>query len=244
MVNIAVMDKFNYYCVLDFEATCWDDEKNKDKPHEIIEFPSVLYKSTKEGLILVDKFQKYCKPVQNPILSKFCTKLTGIQQNTVDNADIFPEVLKQHHQWLLETTEGQTNKLIFVTCGSWDFTNAFNKEIRSWTQSHEFYTDHPSLYNLISNVPNVYSNFINIKHSFESLYKIKAGGMVGMLKYLDIELEGRHHSGLDDCKNIGKILQKMYLQIQHEINKHFTIINMVYKYRDPRQMWRQNSKLK
>ena len=28
----------------------------------------------------VDKFQSYCRPTKKPILSEFCTELTGIQQ--------------------------------------------------------------------------------------------------------------------------------------------------------------------
>ena len=34
----------------------------------------------------------------------------------------------------------------------------------------------------------------------------KPVGMAGMLKTLKIKLEGRHHSGIDDCKNIAKIV--------------------------------------
>ena len=29
-------------------------------------------------------------------------------------------------------------------------------------------------------------------------------GMTSMLKSLDLELEGRHHSGIDDAKNIAR----------------------------------------
>jgi ERI1 exoribonuclease 3 len=238
-----IMDKV-YYCVLDFEATCWDNAKNKGKPSEIIEFPSVLYEVTDTGLFLISKFRKYCKPVLNPKLSQFCTDLTGIQQATVDVADIFPEVLKQHHNWLLVNTNGSMDKLIFVTCGSWDFTNALNKELGRWIQNYEFNVNHPSLYNLMLNVPDIYKNFINLKDIFISLYKVKAGGMVSMLNYLNIKLEGRHHSGLDDCGNIGKILQKMYLDGRHEIDKHFPIIKINYKHKDPRPMWLHNPKFK
>jgi inhibitor of KinA sporulation pathway (predicted exonuclease) len=41
------------------------------------------------------------------------------------------------------------------------------------------------------------------------VYKVKAGGMVNMLNYLNIPLEGRHHSGIDDTRNIAKILLKI-----------------------------------
>jgi len=30
-----------------------------------------------------------------------------------------------------------------------------------------------------------------------------------MLEYLNLTLDGKHHSGIDDCRNISKILGKM-----------------------------------
>ncbi|AYV80406.1 MAG: exonuclease [Harvfovirus sp.] len=236
-----------YFCVLDFEATCW--EKDKGKPYEIIEFPSVLYKVTetetnKFHLKAVGEFQKYCKPVENPVLSEFCTKLTGIEQEQVDKAREFPYVLKEHYDWLVSETGGNTNEIIFVTCGSWDFENAFNKELGRWIQNHKFSCSNPVLYNFMINIPSVYKTFINIKDIFKSIYGEKAGGMVSMLNYLKIKLEGRHHCGLHDCRNIGKILEKMFCDSKDEIAKHFPIKKINYKHKDPRQMWANNPKFK
>lgn len=36
---------YDYLCVIDFEATC-EDRDGADYPHEIIEFPAVLLKTT------------------------------------------------------------------------------------------------------------------------------------------------------------------------------------------------------
>lgn len=44
---------------------------------------------------------------------------------------------------------------------------------------------------------------------FTLFYKIKSGTMVEMLNHLNIELEGFHHSGIDDCRNISKIMIRM-----------------------------------
>lgn len=55
----------------------------------------------------------------------------------------------------------------------------------------------------------VYKRYINIKDEFEYFYKKKAGGMVKMLNELGLKLDGKHHSGIDDTKNIAKILVKM-----------------------------------
>jgi len=51
--------------------------------------------------------------------------------------------------------------------------------------------------------------WINIKKSFNGDYKVRKGGMGGMLHYMKLGLEGRHHSGIDDCKNISRIVKKM-----------------------------------
>lgn len=33
--------------------------------------------------------------------------------------------------------------------------------------------------------------------------------MTDMLELLELELEGRHHSGIDDCKNLTRVVQKL-----------------------------------
>lgn len=192
-----------YFCVLDFESTCWDG-KTKNK-FEIIEVPSVLFLIEEDKLTYIAEFQEYCRPQLHPKLSDFCTTLTGITQETVDKSEQFPVVIKNHYNWLVKNTNGEVEKVIFVTCGAWDFATALSSEVKKWKDS------------FVTNMPTVYKSFINIKDMFAKLYGTKAGGMVSMLNYTGITLEGRHHSGLDDCKNIGKILQKMYKEI---IEKH------------------------
>ena len=56
--------------------------------------------------------------------------------------------------------------------------------------------------------PDYLRRWINIKDEFERITgkSRKRNGMAGMLKELDLKLEGRHHSGIDDSKNIAKIL--------------------------------------
>ena len=81
---------FDYYLVVDFEATC--EERNPaDFPHEIIEFPGVLVDGRTGRQ--VDTWREYVRPVLHPALSDFCTSLTGISQDTVDGADTFLTVL-------------------------------------------------------------------------------------------------------------------------------------------------------
>ncbi|KAE8740099.1 hypothetical protein FOCC_FOCC014424 [Frankliniella occidentalis] len=76
---------FDYVIVIDFESTCWDNKDNQSKWQnlaEIIEFPAVLL-NVKTGII-EEQFHHYVMPVENPTLSEFCVKLTGIKQEVVN----------------------------------------------------------------------------------------------------------------------------------------------------------------
>ena len=177
-----------YICVLDFEATCQESGKQN---HEVIEFPSILYKWT-DKLTQISEFREYCKPKSNPILSPFCTKLTGITQDKIDPADTFPNVLARHEKWLTSNVDNFDN-FTFLTCGGWDWGQ--------FAQECKCHNIKPS---------KIYNKYINIKKEFQKFYKTQHSmGMAGMLHYLGMDLIGRHHCGLDDCRNIGRILAKM-----------------------------------
>ena len=187
-----------YVCVLDFEATCWDGSKE----HEIIEFPSVLWRwSKKKELEFVDEIQIFVKPSHNPIVSEFCHNLTGITQEQVDNGIALKEALKQHHHWLCENVL-DSGTVVFVTCGDWDLMTMLPKDLSA---------------NNLSYPSPVYRKYLNVKRAFSNITQTKKSlGMLKMLKALNLELEGRHHSGIDDCRNISKIFLKL---VQLGLNK-------------------------
>lgn len=70
--------KFDYLLVLDFEATC-GTKGYEPKPQEIIEFPCALL-NVKRGFQVEAIFHEYVRPTHHPLLSTFCTELTGITQ--------------------------------------------------------------------------------------------------------------------------------------------------------------------
>jgi len=177
-----------YLCILDFEATCEDGQRLQNQ--EIIEFPSVML-DTKTGET-VSVFHEYVKPVINPKLSRFCTELTGITQKVVDEKGLaFAEVLKAHGKWFHEVTKGET--CIICTCGDWDLRSMLPRQCK--------------LSNL--KVPRYLKRWANVKFWYSDFAKKRANGMMEMLQDLEIKHEGRHHSGIDDCKNIAKICDHM-----------------------------------
>ncbi|VBB28834.1 unnamed protein product [Acanthocheilonema viteae] len=113
---------FDYFLVLDFEATC--EEGIKIMPHqEIIEFPVIQLSG--ENLEEVGRFHRYVRPTERPILTSFCTDLTGIVQETVANQETLPDVLNAFDKWLIDSNlinadRSMKSLFTFITCGDWD----------------------------------------------------------------------------------------------------------------------------
>ena len=195
----VVAQPFEYYIVLDFEATC---DRPAPVPQEIIEFPSVLLSG--ETFEVVDEFRSFVRPTHHPQLSPFCVELTGITQEQVDPAEPFETVWADHVAWLRSNnlrvaSDDDGAEFSFILCGDWDLRKMLPAQCRACRRP-------------IESIPHAYRQWINIKKHFAASLGIqsrKAPGMAGMLRRLDIELTGRHHSGIDDCRNIAKIVRRL-----------------------------------
>lgn len=184
----------DYLFILDFEATCWNNEAaiTPENPKlsifEIIEFP-VLALNVKTKIIDF-KFHHYIKPKVHPKLTAFCTELTGITQDTVDKAIYLEEAFKLFEDFLIINKLNEKN-FLFVTCGDWDLKTCIRNECKYKNLEY----------------PKYFKQWVNIKKVFADYKedpKFKVG-MVGMLNDLNMKLDGKHHSGIDDCHNISKI---------------------------------------
>ena len=183
--------------VFDFEATCISG--GIIKPQEIIEFPCIILDVKTKKLDYDNVFHEYINPVHHPTLTDFCKELTGIQQEMVENADTFSEVWTRHLEWLKSNSlyPDQPSRpgasFVYLSCGDWDLAKALPAQCQ------------------LSGItlPHCFKKWINIKKAYESLTGIKAGGMPQLLNKCKLELEGRHHSGIDDTKNIARCAKHM-----------------------------------
>lgn len=182
-----------HYIVVDLEATCWDKATLKERiPNEIIEIGAVCVNEQKE---IVSEFMAFVKPQLNPILSDFCISLTSITQKEVDAAETFPTVIAELQAWIAS------------------FDTAYF--LCSWGNYDKGQFRHDCL---LHNLPVEWlNNHISIKHQYG---KIRPRiGLVGMGKALKAEgftLEGTHHRGIDDARNISKIFLKYFDQWKYE----------------------------
>lgn len=176
------------YIIVDLEATCWNDDQLREKyQSEIIEIGAV---KVNDKLEIVDTFQVFIKPKLNLVLSDFCKELTSITQEEVTNGMSFSEAIIRFLSWIGDEP--------YCLC-SWGFYD--KKQFKLDCELHNLST-------------NWLKHHISVKHQFCANRKIKRVGMPTALKMLEIPLEGTHHRGIDDAKNIAKIFIRVFSELK------------------------------
>lgn len=177
---------YSYFLVIDLEATCADDKSIRRRETEIIEIGAVILNA--QTWQLESEFQRFVKPIRHPQLTKFCTELTTIRQEDIENAKEFPEIIQQLQEWL-----GYFPDYLFCSWGDYD-KNQFIQDCHFHQLAYPFSSEH-------LNIKKEFSTYLNTSEKF---------GMAQALQKIDIEMEGTHHRGIDDARNIAKILKWMF----------------------------------
>ncbi|KAM7394581.1 hypothetical protein PAMP_021372 [Pampus punctatissimus] len=197
---------FSYLIVIDFESTCWREKNNYSQ--EIIEFPAVLL-NTSTGEV-ESEFHTYVQPQEHPVLSQFCTELTGITQMQVEAGIPLQICLPRFSRWLqnlqLQTgvvfpnrqqrcsAPSPSQKLCtFLTWSDWDLGVCLQYECKR-KQIHK---------------PDVLNSWIDLRSTYRLFYNRKPKGLNGALQDLGIQFSGREHSGLDDARNTAQLAARM-----------------------------------
>ncbi|ATD04706.1 hypothetical protein PTE01_25350 [Pseudoalteromonas tetraodonis GFC] len=170
------------YLVLDLEATCCDDDSFPTSEMEMIEIGALMVCG--ESLKPVGEFNIFIKPVRHPQLTEFCTKLTTIHQSDLDGAPTYKEAIAKFKAWML-----QFDNFLWGSWGQYD-------QNQIWQDCNYHNEPYP--------IP---APHLNLKKQFSKAQKVrKHQGMAGALQLAGIPLEGRHHRGIDDARNIARLL--------------------------------------
>jgi inhibitor of KinA sporulation pathway (predicted exonuclease) len=172
--------------IVDLEATCWSGKVPEGQQNEVIEI-GVCILDTETGQISKNR-GLLVKPERSEV-SAFCTELTTITPELLDREGVsFAEACD------MLRNDYQSERLTWGSYGEYD-CKMMKQQCAAWDMSYPLSEDH-----------------INVKALFARIKGMKkAVGMAGALGILEFQLDGTHHRGVDDAKNIAKI---MYWNLQ------------------------------
>jgi len=196
-----MIDPTDLILVIDLEATCWEDQldpttgqQQSEHSMEIIEFGCAL--ATRRGE-LVDSRSFLVRPTRYPVLSEFCQTLTGITQNMVDSAPPFTEAVEALNAWLGQPADS----FIWCSWGNYDLSHV--QAQCQQTGSSAAVLGYPHL---------------NLKRLWRrSTKQRKKTGLTSALAYHGLGFEGQHHRGVDDARNIVRLLPFMDWSLEAEL---------------------------
>ncbi|WP_312196734.1 3'-5' exonuclease [Pseudomonas luteola] len=187
IMGIPFMSITHILCV-DLEATC--DEGDAGQAF----IP--LMETIELGAVMLDirtaqptgEFATFIRPQVAPVLSPFCKRLTHIEQANVDRAPTYPEVASPLGQFL----DHYGNRWLWCSWGNYDNQQLIKDAARLNTD--------PLL------PPD---RHINLKKPFAKYKKMKMVGLKRAVEMLGLEWEGQHHRGIDDARNLARIVAHM-----------------------------------
>ena len=195
----VLLDRYQpkFLFVLDFEANCVKGERLE--PAEIVEFPVVPISAKSNTILDKQIFHQYVNPTVHS-LQPFTTELCGITLEMLKGAKSLDSVLNDFENFL-KSNQFSPDEFVFVTCGDFDLRGCLKREAKFKNMDVKPYL----------------KRYINLKEVFE-IGLLGRGvnngsktfqtdtSMEDMLEKLGLKLDGRHHSGIDDSKNLAKIV--------------------------------------
>ena len=186
--------------IVDLEATCWEMQRapNGDSQSihnmEIIEIGCAL--ANRQGEIL-DTQSFLVRPTRNPVLSDFCTELTGITQEMVDAAPTLPEAIEAMNAWLGDLPDD------FIWC-SWGNYDRLHLEAQSQMDGGS-----PVI---------LARHHLNLKRIWRrTTGQKRKNGFAHALPFHGLDFEGHHHRGVDDARNMARVLPYLDWSLEPEL---------------------------
>lgn len=174
------------YLVIDFEATCCDKGTVPREHMEIIEIGAVMVEAA--NFQVVGEFQSFVRPVRHPKLTAFCMDLTSINQQDVDDAPVFTDAIASFKTWLY-----RYSNFVFCSWGDYDL-----KQLRQDCDFHK--VPYP-----------ISAPHLNVKRLMtERQLLAKKLGLGEAVRLAGLEFSGTHHRGIDDARNIARLLPYVF----------------------------------
>ncbi len=170
-----------HYIIFDLEATCW--RLRRPPRQEIIEIGAVKVGNKGER---IGEFSAFIKPKLNPKLSDFCKELTSIEQEEVDRAEDFQEVIWKFEDWLYQSDD----RVTLFSWGDYD-----KHQLQMDAELHEL------------SIPWV-ENHMCLKTEHAKLLRLREPvGVKTALELSGFTFDGTSHRGIDDARNTARIFE-------------------------------------
>jgi inhibitor of KinA sporulation pathway (predicted exonuclease) len=177
--------QFEYLLVVDIEATCWESNEGRVHEMETLEFAAAVVRTS--DLSVIEAFSIIIQPRVHPQLSDYCKSLTHISQAQANAGIRFEEIADV----LAPRLQPYLRSIAWASWGNYD-RRQLEQDASRWGV--------PAPLGEITH--------INLKKAFAKKRRIK-GTRPSVRRALDIvELpyEGVAHSGIDDVRNITRLL--------------------------------------
>jgi inhibitor of KinA sporulation pathway (predicted exonuclease) len=178
--------------VIDLECTCWEDQPPAGEENEVIEIGVCALEL--KSLERLPQRSILVRPARSRV-SPFCTQLTTLSQEQVDQGIPFAEACE------ILRKEYDAKKRPWASYGDFDRRH-FERQCQAWSVPYPFGPTHLSVKNLVAIA-------CGLSHEV---------GMAEALPRLGLPLEGTHHRGADDAWNIAGILQTLLRAARHGMN--------------------------
>ncbi|KAG2185128.1 hypothetical protein INT44_001918 [Umbelopsis vinacea] len=188
--------------VLEFEATCDDNPSNPasvqvtKENSEIIEFSYIVLDASK--LTVIHKEQIYVRP-ERTTLTPFCTEVTGITWDKLDNAGSLRDAVRQLDQYVTTEIDGKGLTFAFVTHGAWDLRIQLPRESRDKSIELPDYLAYCCMFDLKQE----YLRW-QLHHPDKSLPVVS---LSEMCETFQIKRPTNERSALDDCLTMVEIIR-------------------------------------
>jgi inhibitor of KinA sporulation pathway (predicted exonuclease) len=175
------------FIIFDLEATCWQGNPN-GLVQEIIEIGAFMYTQYGEE---IGEYNRFVRPRLNPNLSAFCQELTGIEQESIDRARSFGEVIEEFQDWIGIFDED------YLLCSWGGFDRVMLCQDCALHQIESDWTD----------------PYINLKAQYREINRLSSAvGLAKAVRREGLEFEGFHHRAIDDAANLARIFVR-YLDV-------------------------------
>jgi inhibitor of KinA sporulation pathway (predicted exonuclease) len=177
------------YIIVDLEATCWEDADRREEM-EIIEIGAVRL-ATAQGPV-AGEYGAFVRPAVSEI-NDFCQNLTSIRPEDVAASPTFPEAIELFIEWI------GPEPYFLCSWGKYDLTQ-FERDFARHGMD----------------LPRAFARHINLKLEFSRLRGGRPQAMKEALQRAGLPLEGKHHRGIDDARNIAKLAMLILPQLEAE----------------------------